>query len=272
MKYRIFLLLLLPFSLIAQSKWFGERMTESHQFSDPTEVQFSGTATAVPERPSDEYQYMPFSIGAGQSIWSSQKRNLEVLMELGAFTQFEWDAADKEQQRNLINTDYRIAFSLLKNYEKYLIRLRFYHVSSHLGDDYIIRNEIRSYTENKVNYEQLDITGFWMPKEGIKAAAGFGYVVRFPANRKPLSGYSSWEHDILRAEKNWGLTYAANLKVKEETDFQPGCKFMGGIHIKREYAPPVRFLFEYYNGHLPYSQFEQEKVEWYGLGLYFSIN
>lgn len=86
----------------------------------------------------------------------------EVFAELGTFTQFEWKIVDGDQQRNLINTDYKAAISYARKVsEKFTYRLRFFHVSSHLGDDFIIRNGINKLSENKVNYEQLEFSVFY---------------------------------------------------------------------------------------------------------------
>ncbi len=131
-------------------------------YLDPTEIQFSGSITALMDKDALEEQYLPFGFGGAQSIVGKQieeNKAWEIVGELGAFTQFEWTTVDNEQQRNLLNTDYKIAFSYVRKVNtQSTYRFRFYHVSSHLGDDFMIRYRINKFTTNKVNYEQLEFT------------------------------------------------------------------------------------------------------------------
>ena len=132
-----------------------QRITQTNIFLDPVEMQMSGSINGLLSEDFIEQQYLPFTVGVDQSIFSkqvSETKAWEIVGEMGVFTQFEWKEVEGIQQRNLINVDYKVAFSFVKQLdETHTYRVRFFHVSSHLGDDYIIRNSINSYTENRVN-------------------------------------------------------------------------------------------------------------------------
>ncbi len=256
--------------------WFQQRNTSTANYLDPNEVQMMCTVSGVidTEESITDYQYIPFAFGAAQSIFQSQdkkERPYEIFVELASMTQFEWKVVDGQQQRNLINTDYKIAFSWAKIYEKSTFRLRFFHVSSHLGDDYIFRSRINSHTENKVNYEQLEFSLFQNWSNYKRGGATVGSVIRPNAKRKALSSNLFFENSLFKTS-NWGFTYGGLLKVVQETDFNPNIKLAAGLAYKRDEYQPLRIVFEYYKGQLPYSQYEKNEIEWLGMGMYFYIH
>ena len=263
--------------LFAQSTWMGNRVTKSNIYLDPTEIQMSGSITGLQNKNKSQNQYLPFGIGIGQSIYAVQleeNKAWEIVGEMGVFTQFEWKEVDGKQQRNLINTDYKIAFSFIKQLNnRSTYRIRGFHVSSHLGDDYIIRNDIASYTENKVNYEQIEFTYFYQLIENkLNTVIGLGSVIRPNALRLPFSYTLGLDYTAIKLSKNWGLTSGFVFKGFQETNFNLNVKASAGIAYQNQAKKqPIRIVIEYYTGHLPYSQFEQNKIEWFGLGLYFNI-
>lgn len=253
----------------------GPRITNTSAFLDPSEVQVSGSINGLLTKDVLNSQYLPFGIGVAQSIASKKlddDASWEILGELGAFTQFEWKLIENEQQRNLINTDYRINFSYIRQQNKNTYRLRFFHVSSHLGDDYLIRNNISEYSVNKVNYEQLEFTFFHDYSSQLKTYVGIGSVVRPNSIRLPFSYHAGFQYNSADKINQWGFSFGGNVKGSQETDFNPGVKIgIGPAYFVENKTDPVRLILEYYNGNLPYSQFEESHIEWFGLGLYFYI-
>ncbi len=268
-------LVLMNHLVFGQTQWMGERVTNTAAFLDPTEVQVSGSMNGILDQNALDNQYLPFGIGISQSIASKvleKDVSWEILGELASFTQFEWTLVDNEQQRNLINVDYRIAFSYIRQISKNTFRLRFFHVSSHLGDDYIIRNRINQYSENKVNYEQMEFTYFYDYTPKLKVYVGAGSVVRPNSIRLPFSYHGGFQFNSTEENNQWGFSFGGNIKGFQETEFRPGVKLgIGPAYFTENKPEPIRLILEYYNGHLPYSQFEEDQIEWLGLGLYFYI-
>lgn len=276
---RLTLLLILSGTSIlsAQTKWMGERITQSKIYLDPTEIQMSVSGTGLLSENPLERQYLPFAVGVDQSIFSKQvdkEKAWEIVGEMGVFTQFEWKQVNGITQRNMINVDYKIAFSYVRKINKLsTYRIRGFHVSSHLGDDYIFRNEIIKSTPNKVNYEQMEFTFFRkLENSNTRLMAGVGSVIRPDAIRLPFSyiiGIEGLNHPF---NDRWGLTSGVIIKGFQETKFNLNIKAATGISYQ---APsklnPIRIVIEYYTGHLPYSQLEKQKIQWLGLGLYFDI-
>lgn len=282
--------------LMAQElTWAGKRIGNTSMFLDPNEVQMFGSITLIEYddnteikdfgnlsnelyEESNSVQYIPFSFGGAQSIVSrqltDQKANSwEVIGEVGVTTQFEWRHMDSGGiQRNNLNSDFRIAFSYIRNYESSRYRIRFFHVSSHLGDDFIIRHGINKFFPTKMNYEQLDISYFKDFGTDHLWYAGIGSVIRPDSPRAPFSYMAGTQLNWIKAMNHWGWTAGINVKGHQETDFNPNTKIaVGPAYFTDSKKEPIRLVLEYYMGHLPYSQFETQKVSWFGAGVYFYI-
>lgn len=272
------LLLLLPGLVLAQtaskSNYLGNRITNTSIFLDPNKIQMFGSINGLLDQNMSENQYLPFGEGGSQSIVSkrlSEDKAWEIFGEMGVFTQFSWSQVDGEQQRNMLNVDYKIAFSYARSSGPSTWRLRFFHVSYHLGDDYIIRNSIRKYSENKVNYEQLEFT-YFKEMGSSRLFAGLGSVIRPNAERLPLSYQTGFQSNLKKESKNWGWTFGTHIKGMQKTEFTPSIKAaICPAYFSYSKQEPVRIALEYYNGHLPYSQFENERIERIGMGLYFYL-
>lgn len=216
--------------------------------------------------------YLPVSFGFYKPIVRyNKKRKVEFGIDAAAHFQFEWLISDSIVQRNLLNTDYKFSFNLaFQLSQKDFLRFRLYHVSSHFGDDYLLRNRIRNYFPNPNNYEQLDV--LWARQSHyFWKFVGLGLVVRPETIRKRLSGSFGTTFDIpMRTQKPRGWAGGLHARLLQENDFRPGVKLAMGVRVGKVEDSPFRFLIEFYNGNLPFSPLEYKKITWLGMGLYFS--
>ena len=240
---------------------------------DPTESQAYGTMAAYWE--GGEYTdnvYLPFGMGfyKGFLRWNNDSPS-EIGFDFSAHTQFIWTSNDGKSERNLLNSDFKVSVMWNKRInDQHTYRLRFYHVSSHLGDDYIIRNGITAFFPNPNNYEQLDFTWSYQ-KNAIRWYAGLGLVVRPETIRKRFSSqFGSQIEKPLHTKWPLGITAGLDVKILEQSGFNPGIKTAFGLRIGRPDKKPLRIVAEFYRGNLPYSPYEFKRVQWLGAGLYFS--
>lgn len=276
-------------------KWAGKRLSNTSAFLDHNEVQMFGSITSIEYDSKTEIrdfgnlsqeiydyttsvQYVPFGFGADQSIVSKtlkdqKAKSWEIFAEFGVTTQFEWRHVDTAFiQRNHLNSDFRIAFSYARTYESSTYRIRFFHVSSHLGDDFIIRHGINRYSPTKMNYEQADFTYFKTINNKHRWYTGAGSIIRPQSLRLPFMFMAGSQSNWKKEGKNWGWTAGFNVKSHQETEFFPNLKVAAGpAYFTDTKAEPIRVVLEYYMGHIPYSQFEVQRVYWLGAGLYLYI-
>src|SRR2546427_2916699 len=74
------------------------------------------------------------SVGFGQTIGLVRESDWELAIAAGVFSQFNMQSATND----LINTDYLVGLPLTYRHGSWSTRLRLYHQSSHLGDEYLL--------------------------------------------------------------------------------------------------------------------------------------
>jgi len=255
-----------------------EFLPKGHLFEpillDPLEAQTYGSVLPAYYTDGSKYKgsIVPFAFGFAKPFYrrtTSPGRAEELVLDLASFTQFEafYDADKGRQRRQIVNNDYKV--SILYNIRRgeHTYRIRVYHISSHLGDDYIYRNRLTAPTPNSVNYEQLDFT-YSRTVADWRLYGGAGIVLRKQEERKLLSAqlgafYKKPSEHIAR------LVGGVDVKFWQETAFRPGIHGGIGVEVGRT-QNNLTFLLEGYSGFRPYSQFEQQQTSWIGVGVYLN--
>ncbi len=241
---------------------------------DPIECQSFGSLLYYWEgsRPQDKL-YVPFAIGFHKSIMRWEKtedRSYEIEGEVASFTQFEYLINDDGVwQRDILNTDFKVGLMFNYQIKNYTFRCRIYHLSSHWGDDFIFNNKMKYPVPNPVNYELLDITAS-VQKKYVRYYAGIGIVPRPVIIRKRFAAEAG-AYFCVPVNERQNIKYAggADIKIFEQNNFTPGCKFGLGLELGKTEKNPFTVMIEYYNGHMPYSYYEYKLVQFLGMGLYF---
>ncbi|WP_234736182.1 DUF1207 domain-containing protein [Tellurirhabdus bombi] len=219
---------------------------------------------------------VPFAFGLRKPFfrwYRSPERASELSLDVASFTQFEVfsdpNRTVRKQRRQLMNNDYRVGFWYNIRVRDHVWRIRLYHLSSHLGDDYMIRNQINYYLPNAANYELLDLT-YSHEKNGFRKYIGGGFVLRKPEDRKLLAGQAGFYYRNLRRPTASGrFVGGIDLKVWQQTNFKPGVHAGLGYEVGKP-SRHLTFLLEAYTGFRPYSLYENQDTNWLGLSVYFN--
>ncbi len=191
----------------------------------------------------------------------------QISLDGALFAQFNMDAPSHD----LINADYTVGIPFTFREGPFSMRLRLYHQSSHLGDEYLLR-----FHPKRVNlsYEAADllVARDWGPFRGY--VGGEYRVDRDPSTLRP-------------AMAHWGLEYrstgdlfdtarlVAGLDVKH--DQQDAWNPSASLRVGLEFGSPsrdkrrLRVFLEGYDGHSPYGQFYQDKVDYFGVAVTFNF-
>ena len=255
-----------------------EFLPKGHLFEpillDPLEAQTYGSLLPVYSTEGKRYSgsIVPFAFGFAKPFYrrtTEPGRSQEWVLDLASFTQFEAYHDDKlnKARRQIINNDYKVSIIYNVRRGSSAYRFRVYHLSSHLADDYIYRNNLTAPTPNAVNYELLDVTYSRM-MENWRLYGGIGFVLRKAEERKLLSAQlgTYYKKPSNRAAR---LVGGVDVKFWQQTDFRPGIHGGIGLEIGRT-QNNLTLLLEGYSGFRPYSQFENEKTSWIGVGLYLN--
>jgi hypothetical protein len=220
------------------------------------------------------------AFGENFGLWSRRKTDscdgVQVGLLTGVFSQF--DLLDPATQ--LVNTDFVIGIPVSWRTDYFSGRVRLYHQSSHLGDEFLLSNPAVNRVD--LSFEELEgILSLNTPNGWGRVYAGAGYLLhrepatldrlkvqwgvelRGPEIRSPLFGAA------LRGGLIVTPILAADFKTFEELGWQINTNLLGGLEwFKAGTTRRLRLLFSYYNGYNPYGQFFAQKIQNIGFGLY----
>lgn len=199
----------------------------------------------------------------------------------GVFSIFDLGAASKD----LINADYFVAlptFSYRKNDFSLLARL--FHQSSHLGDEYILFNEITPAERVNLSYEGVDLLLSYdldfLGEDVWRIYAGGAYLFHTdPEDLAPgclqygLEFDSQW---VIPKRPLLGMKLkpvaGANFGHRQERDWSTDVSLRAGFEIEEFFSRPLdhqlQVLLEYYRGSSPNGQFFEKDIEYLGFGLH----
>lgn len=132
-----------PATAQVDSRWFPDIQPFGTLIAMPREVQVRASFVQA-ERPGVGYagRNIEAEVAVGHRVpllrlddGSSPGRTVTIELEMGIFSRFFMETA----QKDLINSDFRIGLPLSVRSGAWEARLTIRHISSHLGDDYLVR-------------------------------------------------------------------------------------------------------------------------------------
>lgn len=220
------------------------------------------------------------SVGFGENFGFFTKRQgcngWQVGLLAGVFSQFNLDAPSSD----LINADYIVGIPVSWRHGAWSTRVRLYHQSSHVGDEFLLENP--GFNRVNLSFEEVEAILSYEHR-WIRVYAGGGYLVhREPAvldrNRvqwgMELRGPTIDAPFLGREMPGLQLTpvLGADFKTFEELRWIVNSNVVGGFEWSRPGEKRrFRLLINYYRGFYPYGQFFNEKVQSVGVGLYLAF-
>jgi hypothetical protein len=192
----------------------------------------------------------------------------QISLNAGLFAQFNLSTPSA----NLVNADYTVGLALSRRAGPWSGRLNVYHLSSHLGDEFILDDP----AVERVNLSLIGAEALasydW---EHWRLYGGGGYLL----HRNP----EDIERGLARAgleyhgsERLWRLGRpVAGLDVHsiEAQDWDTGISLKAGF----EFGQPepgrrsARLMAEAYKGFAPFGQFYKTEIQYYGMGFYLGF-
>jgi hypothetical protein len=194
------------------------------------------------------------------------------------FAQFDLDVSSYD----LINADYIIGIPITIRRGVFSTRLRVFHQSSHLGDEFLLREDNPDFVRENISYEAAEML---LSLDGgpFRVYGGGEYLLRRePADLERYVAHGGIElrpaRRIVRFGSLAGVRFVAagDLKASEQQDWKPAISVRTGFEFDRprDSDPPGRrwgLLFEAYDGPSPYGQFFRRDVRYYGAGIHFTL-
>lgn len=226
------------------------------------------------------YRYFPSEarhVGAatfGESIALYRTRGPggglgEIGFQAGVFSIFDLSAPSSD----LVNTDFFVALQGSYRGKDLSTIFRIFHQSSHLGDEFLLRNRI---DRINLSFEGVDVKLSYRPFGWLRLYGGGGYLFQVdPSELKPWATQAGIE--LQTPWRFWGdstrLVSALDLQNRQENRWSTEMSLRGGLQFERplSFMRKISLLLEYYKGHSPNGQFFDSKIEYFGPGLHLDF-
>lgn len=181
--------------------------------------------------------------------------------------------------RDLLNADYLIGFPLTFRAGPFSGRVRAYHQSSHLGDEFLLRPN----PPKRVNLSFESVEGLLsLDVFALRVYGGGEAFVRRDPIDLPNRLWHGGAELRPRALVNFGpladvrLIAAADVKAVNDPTARTGVSVRVGFEVARPNEAEVggrrwSLLAEYYDGPSPYGQFHRQQVRLSGIGFHFTL-
>jgi len=211
------------------------------------------------------------SVGLGENIGLVRWRGaapgdgLQLGLDAGVFAQFDMGSSSPD----LINADYLVGLHLDHKSGPFEGRLRIYHQSSHVGDDYLQSHP--SFENHSYSYEAMQLIGAWWYEEHVRLYGGGEYLIhRVPDDverGRLLAGIEYFGPDL--GGHSWRPIAAVGLRSDQQQDWYVDTNVRAGLEFSPYAASErhLRLLADYYHGYSPFGQFYDHMVTYYGVAL-----
>lgn len=188
---------------------------------------------------------------------------LVVGMEGAAFAHFSFQVVERE----LVNTDWVFAVPLVWRHGGHWLRLRYYHTSSHLGDEYQRRFGPTSINSSR---DGIDLTGYFRAGPSARGlglyAGGMWSPNSHPEEGTVWRGHAGFELDPSEG-RPWRPWAALDVELEEASEHGARWTAQAGIWLPPVHARPVRLLVEAMAGPSAMGQLARHETRQVALGL-----
>ncbi|WLD10583.1 DUF1207 domain-containing protein [Planctellipticum variicoloris] len=158
-----------------------------------------------------------------------------------------------QEERDVMSVDFRAGVPLTYREGPFQAKLAYYHISSHVGDEYLIKNP--GYVRNNYSRDAFVLGGGWFPIDPLRLYAEVGWSFYGTGGDKPWEFQTGFEWSSNRPTGIRGEPYlAVNAQFRETVDWNGSINVMAGWQWRgRESDHVFRAGMQYFNG--PNSQY-----------------
>ncbi len=206
---------------------------------------------------------------------TTPRQGWQLALSGGVFAQFDV----KTESDDLMNADYVIGFPVTWRQDDWSGRLRIYHQSSHLGDEFLLRVQPQRVN---LSFESIELLLAY-DIGAIRVYGGGEYL--FHREPKDLAEQlihvgADWRnpqaafHFGHRGAANWVAGF--DVKRWHTNDWSPQISIKAGLEFapldnRRSGVRHWNLLLEFYDGSSPYGQFYQDDLRYWGVSLQLAL-
>ncbi len=204
---------------------------------------------------------LPLYLLAGQS----REDGLVLGVEAGVFARFNLETRAKE----LITSDWVVVVPLVWHRGRHWIRLRYYHSSAHLGDEYMQLFEVDRVAHAR---DIAEVLGWLQASPSVGVYAGGGWAFRVdPPEDEPFTIRLGAQAES-RIQHTVRPYAAADAYLDQDNDWKPRINIQIGVRLAFAGSSRlVRVAAELLTGPTPQGQFNTEETTFVTLGFYVDL-
>ena len=173
-----------------------------------------------------------------------------------------------DSHRDLVAVDFRFGVPVTARFGKFETKLAYYHLSSHLGDEYLEKNP----SAVRINYARdVIVLGLALrPHDDLRLYAEAGWAGYTSGGSEPWEFQFGVDYSALRPTSIRGAPFfAVNGRIRQEVDFGGNVTAQTGWQWRGETGQLFRFGFHYLNGKTDMYQFFREHEEQFAIGIWY---
>ena len=197
------------------------------------------------------------------ALWTDPENpdeEAELIFEAGVFSRF-----DVGESWDMDAADYRFGFLSAYRYKNVVGKFEIYHVTSHLGDEYISRVGRK---RDSYHLEEAALGFSWYPEPDVRLYAEAGLAVYAGSatenGRWQVGG--EWLGPILTGTLSPFVAF--DVQSRNEIDWDVNLVLLAGMTFRgRKGGTGMRLGIEYYRGHDLQTQFKEDREHYLAISL-----
>lgn len=176
---------------------------------------------------------------------------------------------DLEHQNDLVLADFRFGIPLTYGSQNFQTKLAFYHLSSHVGDEYLVRYQ----TLSRINYSRDVVVwgNSWYLTSATRLYGEVGYAYYFDGGSKPWEFQFGVDYSPMRLGASGAPFLAMNGHLRQEIDFGGNFVVQTGWQWRGDAGQLFRMGLEYFTGSSDQFQVYTRQEKKLGLGLWYDF-
>jgi hypothetical protein len=210
------------------------------------------------------------NFGASFGLYRAEAKSLEweIGIQAGLFALMDIGKTPSA----LINADYFVGLPVSYRSEPWSGLIRLYHVSSHLGDEFMLTPEGKKTQRINLSYEGIDVLLSYN-FGNTRFYGGSGYIIhKEPSYYKPLKIQGGVEYYSSTTFLNGRLRPVGGIDIKAEEHgkWMPGISCKAGVQLENSslISSKVQLMLEFYSGKSIHGQLYKDSVKYIGIGLH----
>lgn len=176
---------------------------------------------------------------------------------------------DMRNSQDVESSDFRFGTELTKAVGPWALKMGYFHISSHVGDEYIERNP----TFERINYvtESLIAGLSWHVADWLRLYGEAAYAFSVSGGARQWQFQTGAEYLPTQISQTWGGPFAAiNLDVRQAVGYSPSLTAQAGWQIPGSRSDRrIRWGAQYSNGYSSQFEFFQRRDQTIGGGIWF---